>query len=141
MTEPETARNVSDIDGLLALTELKAVTFNEVSARRADTEDEPNQFRMEVSSLVGDGDSITVRCRAVVDGAGGAYVAEADGLFSLAERVQIDESVLLEFVERVGVMTVYPYLRTAISDLSARIGHKTPVLRLLRPGDVNLQRT
>ena len=131
---------MADVAELLQLVELKAVTFNEVSAQRTETEEESNQFRMDVSSLVGEDDSITVRCRATVEGAGASYVASADGLFSVAERVHIDEPVLLDFVERVGVMAVYPYLRTAISDLSARIGRKTPVLRLLRPGDVKLRR-
>ncbi|MDG4667991.1 hypothetical protein [Mycobacterium sp. 236(2023)] len=137
MPEGESSRLVVDVDDLMSLVNLAAVRFNEVSARRTDAEDEPDTFRLEVSSMLSQ-DEIVVRCKASVAGAGGEYVAEADGVFSLSDEVDIAEAVLLDFIQRVGIMVVYPYLRIAISDGAARLGVKTPVLRLLRPGDVAL---
>jgi hypothetical protein len=129
---------ITDVRELMPLIELQSVVFNEVSAKRTSDEDEPDQFRMDVSSRLTD-DEIAVLCRATVHGAGGVYVAEAVGTFPLAQPVAIEHSIVVEFVERVGVMAVYPYLRTALSDGAVRIGRRAPVLRLLRPGGVKLQ--
>ena len=48
---------------------------------------------------------------------------------------EIPESVRVEFVERVAVMAVLPYLRLAIQGLGMQLGVPAPLLPILRQGE------
>ncbi|QYC54602.1 hypothetical protein PP488_gp44 [Gordonia phage Agueybana] len=73
-------------------------------------------------------------------GQGGRYLADAGAVFTLKSEAQIEEGVQREFAEKVGVMAVYPYLRSTVSQLAASLGLDRPVLPLLRAGAVALTR-
>ncbi|MEV8238485.1 hypothetical protein AB0P23_24840 [Rhodococcus sp. NPDC077669] len=129
-------RTVTDARELLELSELTDVIFYEVSGRRttdADTSSVSIQIALRHEALV-----IEVRCRATVTGAGGEYLSDASAVFTLNAPIAAAEQVITEFVERVGVMSVYPYLRESISQSAAKLGLERPVLKLLRPGEVHV---
>ncbi len=59
-------------------------------------------------------------------------------VFTLREPIEASDAIITEFVERVGVMSVYPYLRESITQSGAKLGLDRPVLKLLRPGDIHI---
>lgn len=139
MSDHKSPRTVNDARDLLALTELTDIVFYEISARRnPDVEGTPVSIEI---ALRREELLLEVRCRATVLGGEGEYLADASAVFNLQEPVEAPEEVIAEFVERVGVMSVYPYLREAITQSAAKLGLDRPILRLLRPGDVHITRT
>lgn len=123
---------------LLERTELADIVFYETGGRRNPDAEES---RMNIQVAVRREELLLeVRCRATVSGAGGEYVADAAARFEFHEPVAASADAVTDFVERVGVLCVYPYLREAITQLAAKLGLERPVLRLLRPGDVHLDR-
>ena len=129
-------RTVTDARELLELAELTDIVFYEVLGRRtSNREEEPLsiQIALRLEELL-----LEIRCRATVAGAGGEYVTDASAVFTLREPIDAHDGVVTEFVERVGVMAVYPYLRESISQSAAKLGLDRPILKLLRPGDVHV---
>lgn len=129
-------RVVNDARQLLEIAELTDIVFYEVHGRRSpDAADSEPSVRI---ALKREAQTIEVRCRAYVASLGGAYSTDASAVFSLDEDVSISDEAMTEFVEKVGVMTVYPYLREAISQAAAKLGLERPILKLLRPGEVRV---
>ncbi|MBB1010706.1 hypothetical protein BXY47_0059 [Dietzia kunjamensis] len=129
-------RRIVDARSLLDLAELTDVIFYEVRARRAPQATDSEvaiQIALRRDELV-----LEVRCRATVTGAGGEYFTDASAVFTLREQISATEDVITDFVERVGVMAVYPYLRESISQSAAKLGLERPILKLLRPGEVRV---
>lgn len=136
MTDGPNVRKVDDARQLLELAELSNIVFYEITGRRTlETNETPLsiQILMRREDLV-----LEVRARAMVSGAGGEYIADASAIFSLEEPIDASDEVIQEFVERVGVMSVYPYLREAVTSTAAKLGLDRPILKLLRPGDVHV---
>jgi preprotein translocase subunit SecB len=136
---------VETAERLVKITELRDVIYHRVSAQRQgdnDGADEKPAHRIEVMARHGQNrqgkSEIGVRCRAEVTAAGGRYTADAEAIFDIAEEVEIAEAAVQEFVSRVGVMVVYPYLRAAISDGAARLRLSPPVMQVIKPGGVIL---
>lgn len=127
---------INDLRELVDRTEVVDVVFHEVAAKRSvgATDD---SLSMEIMARAGD-EQIGVRLRAKVTGGGGEYEIDAEGIFALEAEADVEPGTLQEFIERVGVMVVYPYVREAVNDGAARLSLKRPVLKLLRTGDIKL---
>lgn len=123
---------------LVEKSELTDVRFYELGAGRVETKDE-NNYSLDVVTRA-EGDELEVRCRALVKGAGAEYVADAAAVFTLAQPGQIPDDVARTFAEKVGVMSVYPYIRSALTQLGAQLAVARPILPLLRAGSVTLKR-
>lgn len=128
---------VSAVEQLIRLAEIRDVIFHEVRARRS-SEQENEDIDLEVMFRENDRE-LGIRCRATVTAPGAEFIVDAEALFELEKPVQIQPEVVKQFVERVGVMVLYPYLRSAVSDAAAKLAVHRPVMRLLRLGDVQLQ--
>ena len=127
---------ITDAKELLALTELDSIRFYEVSgARRDDARDSGVDIEI---GLRRDEREIEIRCAAHVTAEDADYRSDASAVFTLNEQVDISDAALSEFVERVGVMTVYPYLRESIDQSAAKLGAARPTMKLLRPGDITV---
>ncbi|MBH5144314.1 hypothetical protein [Rhodococcus erythropolis] len=136
MSTHPSPHTVTDTRELLDLAELTDIVFYETNARRSPgVEETPVSIEIALrrEELV-----IEVRCRATVSGAGGEYLTDASAVFTLQEPIDAADEVITEFVERVGVMSVYPYLRESITQAGAKLGLDRPVLKLLRPGEVHV---
>ena len=128
--------SITEAKDLLALTELDGIRYYEVSATRREERRDPG---VEIDiSLRRDEYEIEVRCAARVTGEDADFCTDASAVFSLSDPVEITGAALSEFVERVGVMTVYPYLRESIHQSAAKLGVRQPVMQLLRPGDIRV---
>ncbi|MFE6923817.1 hypothetical protein ACFVAV_22520 [Nocardia sp. NPDC057663] len=140
MTEAdETPIQVDTVDGLVDIAELVDIVFFEVAGKRttSSSQTEANGSTDIDISVRTTSTGIDVRCLCRVIGGGGEYVCDAAARYDFGRSITISDSVLPEFVQRVGVMAVYPYLREAITASAAKLRLTPPLLRLLRPGDVH----
>ena len=127
---------ITEAKDLFALTELDGIRFYEVSGVRRDDARDPG-VEIEVR-LRRDEREIEIRCAAHVTAEDADYRSDASAVFTLNGPVEISDAALSEFVERVGVMTVYPYLRESIDQSAAKLGAARPTMKLLRPGDITV---
>lgn len=122
---------------LLDRSEIADIVIYENCARRTDAED--SGLELQVLTRINDR-TFEIRCRAAVIGHGGQYTADAGAIFEFTTEgtIEIEDALAREFAERVGVMTVYPYLRAVVGQSAASLGLDRPVLPLLRAGAVKL---
>lgn len=81
---------------------------------------------------------LEVRCKMTASTGDAELSVDRSAVFTLGHRQAIPASVMGEFVEKVGVMTVYPYLRESLFSLASSLGIAPPVVGLLRAGSVRL---
>lgn len=131
---------ISDLEELVALIELLDVVFHEVSGKRTDEQSE-DPDALEISAMWRrDAEKLATRFRATVRGEGGEFVADAEAIFSLAEDREVGEDVVQSFLERVGIMVVYPYLRAAVAESATKLSLPRPVLKLIRANEVQFSK-
>ncbi|WP_345498072.1 hypothetical protein [Nocardia callitridis] len=107
----------------------------EITGQRIGSEE--SRFSLEVITHI-ELTEIEIRCRTAVEGGGAQYKIDAGAVFSVDPPGIVPPEVVQEFAEKVGVMSVYPYARSAISNLGAQLGVDRPTLPLLRAGGVRL---
>lgn len=138
-----------DIIQLVGAVELKGVECLQLSAeRRADEEsgiaplvmeDQETELTFDVHPVQW-GRLIEVWFRASVETANAGLVAAYAVLYERGDDDEVPEAVQIEFVERVAVMAVLPYIREAIHGLGARLRVPVPLLPILRQGEFRLTR-
>lgn len=145
MTEAQPV--IDDVRELLALTDLSDIVFYQVAAQRKDEADqaaEPEESHggeeLPVQVFARhDATHIEVRVRAAADGPSALYVVDVGARFTLQRPVEVSPSAMKEFVERVGVMAAFPYVREGVHDLASKLRAPAPLLGLLRAGAVQLE--
>lgn len=141
----DVALSVVNIADLAAMVELRDIAFFEVHAERSDAEissddaeiETPVNIDIQVQERHAE-TQIEVRCKLRAEDRQARYTVDAAARYEVAWPVQLSAELMREFVERVGVMAVYPYLREALQDLASKLRLDAPVLGLLRPGGVSL---
>lgn len=153
------ANEISDARELLRVAELRTVVYHAVRGKRQDktfkdefdraveerrkddlswSPDDDDPVRVfNIATRVAE-DEIGVRSRIVAASYHAEFEVDAEAVFTLTQPASIAEKALQEFVERVGVMAIYPYLRSSIASLAAQLAVPGPTLRLLRSGDFQL---
>ncbi|MGV9265635.1 hypothetical protein ACWDRR_13355 [Kitasatospora sp. NPDC003701] len=143
MAGPPTRRAVrrfSTLDELTAATELEDVTFLEVSGRRLFDRQEPRteaDARTTLSVWLREGDdgtTLEVRCRLELGSVQADFVVDAAAAFTLGAPFELPAELQQQFVDRIGVTVLYPFLREALQGSAAKLGVDTPVLSLRGPG-------
>ncbi|MGH3439747.1 MAG: hypothetical protein ACRDRN_25255 [Sciscionella sp.] len=163
------AEQITDLDALVDLTEIRDVVYHMVSADRAGSDwpespDEPDEsvdadedFHSspaepdnDVESdapepgmtvmIRWDDEELGIRCKTFFAGgsvgAAAVYGVDVEAMFSLARPVSIPPQIMQEFIERVGLMALWPYVRSAVASGAAQLSLPAPPLRLLRPKDI-----
>lgn len=132
---------VATLADLVRIVDVRDVIFHELSGKRSEDVEEDQQEPLATRVLVRNTEGILgVRFQTNLNSFGGSYVADAEVVYAISEQVEIEPPALQEFLERVAMMTVYPYLRAAIADTATRLSLKRPVLGLLRAEEVHLYR-
>ncbi|NHA68223.1 hypothetical protein [Phycicoccus flavus] len=147
---PEEPRLIDDVVDLAALVELRDIIFFQVHAERLSSgpgsenelhevnrEDEGQQIGIQIQERHSE-TRIEVRCVLHGETRDARYVIDAAAQYEVEAPVVISPEVVEAFVERVGIMAVYPYLREALQSAAAKLRLDAPVLGLLRPGGVKL---
>lgn len=133
---------------LAGMVELRDIVFFQVHAERlnstpkgaadGEVQNEPSQ-RIGIQIQERHSEThIEVRCILEGETQDARYVIDAAAQYETETPVEINQDVVEAFVERVGVMAVYPYLREALQSAAAKLRLDAPVLGLLRPGGVKV---
>lgn len=132
------ARDVDTIEELVSLVELTEVRPYESSARRVDQGEPTQELQVMVAETDG---AMEVRARMAVRTAEAELIADSSVVYTSQQKLDISGSVKAEFVQKVGLMAVYPFLREAIFTGAARIQVAAPVVGLLRAGHFSVERS
>lgn len=153
--DPGSLRSIEALADLVSRTELVGITYYELSARRADAGSPDHDMGPAAEAAPWGGpdgevfqalrvmvernpEHIEVRCEGRFSTPDASYVTDVGARFLHEEPLDVADDVLNEFVQRVGVMAVWPYLREAVRDLSAKIDAGRVVIGLIRAGQVEL---
>lgn len=68
-------------------------------------------------------------------------VADVGAVYSKKEPFKATPDAVHDFVEKVGAMTVIPFLRESIAMSAVRLGVKVPILDLVRQGSFHVGST
>ncbi len=159
-TDLRPPRVVETVEELVGLIELTGVRCFEIAGRR--TEDEPSaspetadddgeqgptsadaladgESSLQVRETHGP-DNIAVRFRLTVEAGDADYVADFGLGYSFAEPLELRPEAIQGLLERVSVMSAWPFLREAIATTAARMELTVPVLGMVRQGQFRLQR-
>jgi hypothetical protein len=148
---------------LEALLELRRIIYFELSARRwgstpglEESPPESPSTSMRVMNKI-EQNRLIVRTRVDARGTQARIVVDLGAIFELEEGVlfqsqshgehvsgsesgvSLEEETLKEFSEKVGVPTLYPFIRESLFTCATRIGVKPPLLGLLRRDGVKLK--
>ena len=141
MTTTEQLPLVESVQQLLGMAELEDVVYYGMSAVRRGENDPEKTSDSYALFVRHDGVRLEVRCRATVDTDDAQYVVDAASQFSLAEPVNITEVAQQEFVQKVGLLAVWPYIRETISANAAKLRLAPMQVKLLRAEDVHITAT
>lgn len=161
------AEQITDLDALVALTEVRDVVYHMVSADRGDWPESPDEVDGGVDAdqdfhrssdepdndveiddqgpaltvaFRADDEELGVRCKTFFAGGRGGAAAvfgvDVEAIFSLARPVSIPPRIMQEFIEQIGLMVLWPYVRSAVASSAAQLSLPAPPLTLLRPKDV-----
>ncbi|HEY8664929.1 MAG TPA: hypothetical protein VIL68_15080 [Propionibacteriaceae bacterium] len=133
--QPETPE-VQSIQELLDGVELAEVRTYLLHAERGTYEaDDAARIAVAVNH---EGTILEVRCKLTASTGDSELAVDRSAVFTLQRPLSIPSTVMGEFVERVGVMTIYPYLREAVFTVASSLGVAPPVMGLLRAGSIKL---
>ncbi|GAA1993358.1 SecB-like chaperone SecBL [Isoptericola halotolerans] len=131
-------RRIEDVRELLELADLTQIVTYALSAKRVqnqiETMDDAEQELQAQTRY--DGKHLEARFALRFHAPNVDYFADIGGIFETPETVELADNVVPEFLSKIGVMAVFPYLREAVSGLGARLGAQVPVIGLLRLGDI-----
>lgn len=139
---------VEDAVQLLPLVELTDITtFALVGVRKGnegDLEEGPDgatppvEPQLEVRVRQSDGE-IEARVRMTVRTLTEELVADIGATYSVEAGHEVTDRALEDFLERVAVMAIFPFLREAIHTTATRLGVAAPVIGLLRQGGFKVE--
>jgi hypothetical protein len=128
----------SSANEVLDSTELSDIAYTQLSANRSD-EDSDSALSVKVAARLSD-ERIEIMGSGRLAGQGAVYVVDVIAQFTKSDAREIPEDMLRDFVERVGVITIYPYIREGIVGLAAKLALPRPRIPLFRPGRVKLSK-
>lgn len=129
---------ILDLMEVVALEEIRHFELHGTVTGPPSEEDSDPTISMEYSEFV-DESSIHCRFRFTVETADARYVTDLASIFALEEPVAINRAVLKDFAERVGFMAAFPYIRESLTTTASRMGRRSPMIGLMRPGDLQIE--
>jgi len=134
--------DVAEVKEIIAGSQLRAIDFYEVSARRYDadaTEEVPDEGTLSVEvQYRADDDGFGVRLRGTLNLPHGQAEALVAGEYDMPRDLQPRGRALQLFVNEVAVMTLYPYLREAVASITSKVFGQPFHLPLTERGDLGL---
>ena len=140
MTTAPTERTVTSVVDLLHAAELTGIrTYKVLGVRVEDDEERPVEPQQDLQVMVrGDANGTETRVVMVLKTAQADLTAEVGALYRYDEPLAFTPEIMAEFIEKVSMMAVFPFLRESIFTTATRLGIDAPVIGLLRAGDLQL---
>lgn len=133
-------KRIETIEDLVPLVDLVGVRWYEVSGERTNgDESQPAEADMtlEVREQHDPG-QLEARFRAVVTSSDGRFLADVGMLYRMEEPLDPSPLAVKHFLEAVGIMAAWPFLREAVATTAARMELEVPVLPLMKQGGLVL---
>jgi hypothetical protein len=90
-------------------------------------------------AIVGDLELIVPRITMTVHTPKARLAADIGVAYTFSEPLAVPQEIVAEFVEKVAVMAVFPFLRESVFTTATRLGVAPPVIGLLRAGDFHVE--
>lgn len=133
--------------------EILAITFLEIAARRIEQGDEDTESDLDDADDEGDqiqpshllqtghrkdDHGFRIRVRTEIPLKRGNVVSDIAVEYELSSLLasELSEELMLEFVNRVGVMALIPYLRQSVADVTQRVFGSPLTMPMIRAGDL-----
>lgn len=138
-------RQLTSVGELLELSDIRGIEFHEISAKRSPDFSGPAGDGTDYAVKFDLSDMTTptelhVRCRATLSLETSTFVIDVSAAYEYSEPCEYSPEIRQEFVERVGMMSVYPFIRQNIHALSVQIGETPVLLPILRANSIKLVR-
>lgn len=135
---------ITDIHELIQAVELTNVETIRVCAERKPGALGPTPGGGEFSadfdiSVNRDTEGFEIRCTAGVDLVASNIEATIGAFYAHEEGLELGQEAFDEFVAKVGFMTLYPFLRSAVWDLCGKIGERQVTLPMITADQVEQQ--
>lgn len=140
MSESQTEK-VGSIEDLAAMVSLNEIRYYEVGARAKKSGDgleEAPRFSFGYSQR-SEPSELEDRFRFVAETDVADYLIEVAAIYTLEGRWEVPQEIRIDFAERIGFMTVFPYIRETLTTAAARLGKRGPLLDFMRPGDLKIE--
>lgn len=138
-----------EVIALVNAVDLESISFLELSAKRADEEatqslvdneesyDVQPDFTLQFARDI-DQQKFRIRIKTVIQAQPGTVVIDAAAEYSLSnlELEDITEELMLEFANRVALMSIVPYLRQGLADMTQRVFGVPLTMPLYRAGEL-----
>lgn len=138
-------RQLTDVKELLELSDIRGIDFHEICAKRNPESKGPAEDGADYTVQFDLSDMTTptelkIRCRATLTMESSTFVVDVSATYEFSEPVDYSAELRQEFVERVGMMSVYPFIRQNIHALSVQIAETPILLPILRANSIKLIR-
>ena len=137
----EGARETQNASEIVDRVRLEDVSFSEVSGRRLES---TSGFAEDPSAklMVRENDrEVQARVELELRSAGAVFQLSSVATFAKLEPFTMSSASAEEFLQKVAVFAIWPYLRAEVQQLSSTLGVSAVALPLLRQGEVQLQGT
>jgi hypothetical protein len=133
---------IEDTRQMLDLLVLDDIYFLELSVARTDNSDDEDldagpRLDHEIFSRH-EPTAMSVRLRTVVEAKDASYQIDVVTDYQSTVAFEAPDAVRRDFIERVALMAMWPYIRVAVSDLAARMRTEAITLGLFKVGDIQL---
>lgn len=138
---------IETIEGAVEYLRLVRVSFYEQAAKRSEIDLENaslqrppgDEAEMKIwTAFRSSSEGIDYRCSVTLNFEQASITADAAISYRSEVPVNLARKAIIEFGNGVAIMTLFPYLRQAISDLGARIGYES-TLPMITPGQIRFQ--
>lgn len=140
MPDEQIPHQIESIEELVGLVHLVEIRPYEISARAiAPASEDAGEIdiNVEYSELHTDRTLID-RFKFVARTSDAEYVTDIAAVYEAEMAVEIPNPIRLDFAERIGFMSAFPFVREALSTSAARLMRRAPLLDLMRPGDLRI---
>ncbi len=124
----------ADARELLEFARLAGIQTYELRGERGDHEDTHGEVPAPEVAIRVDETQLETRMRFELTTVDALLVAAMSAVYTFSEPIDLTAKVVEEFIERVAVMAVYPFIRESIVTTAQRLGVPPPVLGLLHAG-------
>ena len=124
---------------LASRVELSDVRYHAIVGRQKEPPSDAEEADQSLQVMIGSHEtSFSIRCRVEFEAPDATYEVDASIHYSAEEPLEVDETVLRGFAEHIGILALYPYLRSAVHDLSSRLGVGRALMPIVRAGTLQL---
>jgi len=128
----------SDLLDLCELSQIVAYSLNAERAQNSIASAEESTRELSARSRF-DGRHLEARFRIEVEGPGARYSADVGAIYEVEKPIELTPRATAEFMSKIGLMAVYPYLREAVTGLASRLGAPIPVIGILRLNEITFE--